>query len=189
VSLRVLFVCTGNICRSPMAQRLFTERVPAQLAVASSAGTRALVGYPIDGPSALALKELGVDPSDHRAQRVTSAMTDAADLILTADTEHRATLVQEQPLLFRRTFTLREFARLAAGLEPRRGEVDDLREHVHDVAGQRGWVEPGGPGADDIADPFGGTLDDARRCAATITAALDAVVASLRLIGDREPPI
>jgi protein-tyrosine phosphatase len=183
VTLNVLFVCTGNVCRSPVAQRLFEARVSPALAVASSAGTQALTGHPIDGPSALALRELGVDPSGHQARQVTPTLTAAADLILTATTDHRSMLVQAEPLLFRRVFTLREFARLAAetkALETA-NSTTALTDRVHEIAGLRGWVEPAEVGADNIGDPFGGGLEDARRCAAIIAECVGAASGALGL--------
>jgi protein-tyrosine phosphatase len=56
--LHILFVCTGNICRSPSAERLAT----AAGASASSAGTRAVIGHPMHPESARVLRDLGGDP-------------------------------------------------------------------------------------------------------------------------------
>ncbi len=118
MSFRVLFVCTGNVCRSPAAELLFARAAVGYDIASASAGTNGLTGHGVDDPTAYALKEIGVDPSRHVAQRLTPALMNAADLILTATTEHRSVVVQQMPLGFRRTFTLREFARLGAELDP-----------------------------------------------------------------------
>jgi protein-tyrosine phosphatase len=148
----------------------------------SSAGTGGLSGHDMDGPSAYAVRELGIDTSSHVARRLTLDMIRAADLILTADSGHRSIIVQQEPLVFRRTFTIREFARLGAGLGPLGDEPTPqrLRARVAEVAGQRGLVEPG---ADDIGDPLGGNLDVARAAVATIATAVDGALAALGLVG------
>lgn len=182
----VLFVCTGNICRSPMAERLFIARLPSlpnELAVvATSAGTRAVVGHGIDTPSLIALRELGGDSSEHAARTFTGALAGAADLVLTAESGHRTQVVQAVPLAFRKTFTMREFARLGAGLgalaEP---SEDALRTRVAEVAGRRGWADTAAPGADEIGDPFGAALAVARTCAAALADAVDGVLTALGL--------
>lgn len=178
----VLFVCTGNICRSPAAELLFRARVAGLPIVTASAGTHGLSGHDMDAPSAFAVRELGLDPSPHAARRLTSPMATAADLLLTADSGQRGIVLQSEPLLFRRTFTMREFARLGAGLPPL-PEVDEhaLRERVAAVAARRGIADPGAPGTDEIGDPLGGGIDTARATVAQIAHTVDAIVRALGL--------
>jgi protein-tyrosine phosphatase len=189
VAFRVLFVCTGNICRSPMAERLLLSRLGSQDAVlVESAGTAALVGWPMDAPSATALRELGGDPSGHAGQRLSAEQVRAADLVLTAETAHRSAVLALEPMAFRRTFTMREFARLGAGLAPLATPPgpEVLRARVAAVADQRGQAEPAEPGADDVGDPFGAAIETARGCAAQIAQAVDGVLAALGLRGADE---
>ena len=185
MSFSVLFVCTGNICRSPLAERLLRSRLDESLPITvASAGTMGLVGYGIDAPSALALRELGVDPDGHEARRVDGALVGAADLVLTAESAHRSTVVQSDPLSFRRVFTMREFARLGAAL-PKLDEPvteDDLRGRVLLVADQRGQLDPPAPGEDEIGDPFGGSPAVARATAAEISATVDGIRRALGLL-------
>src|SRR4051812_14826139 len=95
VPFSVLFVCTGNICRSPIAERLFLSRVRGGAPiVASSAGTRALVGEPMDAPSAEALRGLGGNPVGHVGRRLRAGEAAAADLILVAEANHRSAVMQ-----------------------------------------------------------------------------------------------
>ena len=185
MTLSVLFVCTGNICRSPLGERLLRSRLAASAPVrVSSAGTAAMVGMGIDGPSALALRELGVDDDGHVAQQLTAAQIDGADLILTAQTAHRSAIVRADPFTFRRTFTMREFGRLGAALEPLDGDptVEQLRARVVQVADQRGSVEAPAPGADEISDPFGARTDVARQTAEDISTAVNAIISALGLV-------
>lgn len=171
---------------------LFAHAVRGADVVAYSAGTSALVGRGVDGATGQALTELGIDPGPHVAQRLTPGLVADADLVLTADAEHRAIIVRQTPEAFRRTFTLREFGRLgltlppldavqAAGTPP----VDQLRARVLAVAEQRGWVDPPEPGEDDIADPFRAGIEVARTCVAEIVEAVDAAARVLGLIGRR----
>jgi protein-tyrosine phosphatase len=185
MAFSVLFVCTGNICRSPLGERLLKARISDGSVLVASAGTAALVGRGIDGPSALVLRELGGDPEGHSAQRITRALVAGSDLILTAETAHRSAILKVEPTLFRRTFTMREFARLGASLKDTKAVADHtaLRSRVAEVAGMRGRVDPGVPGADEIGDPYGANLDVARRVAGQISDAVDAALVVLGING------
>ena len=187
----MLFVCTGNICRSPLGERLLASRLNASAPIrVYSAGTHAVVGMGIDGPSALALQELGINAGGHVAQQLTAELVDGADLILTAESAHRSAIVQVHPLNFRNTFTMREFGRLGASLGPLDGPptVERLRSRVAEVAGQRGLVEAPAAGADEVGDPFGAALEVARQTATKISVAVDAIVSALGLLPRNSPP-
>lgn len=90
---RVLLVCTGNICRSPLAEALLsaalTERGVTEVMV-SSAGTGAWDGAPASEGAYLVGLERGLDLSSHRARLLTRELVDQADLILTMARHHRA---------------------------------------------------------------------------------------------------
>lgn len=187
----MLVVCTGNICRSPLGERLLASRLDASAPIrVYSSGTHAMVGLGIDGPSALALRELGVDSDGHVAQQLSTAHIDGADLILTAESAHRSAIVQAYPLTFRKTFTMREFGRLGAALPPLGGEptAERLRSRVVEVADQRGLIEAPAPGDDEVGDPFGAPLELARLTATDISLAVDAIVSALGLLPRNSPP-
>ena len=98
MSFDVLFVCTGNVCRSPMAELLFRGWTdPAADVTVSSAGVQALVGHGIDASSASALGQLGIDPTRHRARQFESWMAADADLILTATRDQRDLVMTAVP--------------------------------------------------------------------------------------------
>lgn len=84
--LRVLFVCTGNICRSPFAEayaRSFRLDIEA-----ASAGTFAFPNRPATTEAIAAGRDFGVDLSDHRSQQLTAPMIEQADLVFAAAGEH-----------------------------------------------------------------------------------------------------
>lgn len=176
----MLFVCTGNVCRSPAAERLLRYRVPAGVEV-RSAGLRALVGEPIDPPTARALAERGIDPGGHVATWYEDAMGQTADLVLTAAEVHRDAVLRGTPRLLRRAFTIKEFARLGPGVDATTStkSADSLADRVARVAAQRGTTGPIEPGADDVPDPYGRGGRAARAAVAEIADAIDGVVAAL----------
>ena len=117
--LTLLIVCTGNVCRSPAVERLFRSAFTDGAGIAvHSAGTAALVGEPIQGPMVQLLEEVGVAADGFSARAVTEPMVAGADLVLTATRRHRADVVEHVPSAVRRTFTVRELARLAAAVDP-----------------------------------------------------------------------
>jgi protein-tyrosine phosphatase len=116
-ALHVLFVCTGNVCRSPTAERLATKYVEQQGFQgfhASSAGTRAMIGYPMQPVAAEVLRTLGGDPADFVARQITPKIAAGADLVLTMTRSHRDHVLELVPHKLRRVYTVAEAGRLVS---------------------------------------------------------------------------
>ncbi len=164
MSFRVLHVCTGNICRSPMAEHLMRaglqERLgpDAEVFVVESAGTWGHTGSPMEPFAHSTLAVRGVDGTSFRARELLAEHVAGADLVLGATREHRAACVVLQPRAAVRTFTLREFARLTAGITATDLPTGDpearARELVRLAVGRRGAVPVVVPSDDDLADPY-----------------------------------
>jgi protein-tyrosine phosphatase len=178
-TFRVLFVCTGNICRSPMGQAMLTSRLRASLGAAAdelvevtSAGTYGLVGHPIERDALVVLDELGVVPDEFAARELAKDILEGSDLVLTATREHRAAAVSMLPRASRRTFTIREFARLVSAVDVSGLGGDDAAGRaaalVDAAAAQRGYVRPASPADDDVADPYRRPVDAFRVAARQI---------------------
>lgn len=148
----VLYVCTGNVCRSPMAELLMRAwGDPRSDLVVGSAGLHALVGRPVDEGSATVLAELGVNPTRHRARQFEPWMAEEADLVLTAERAHREQIMTQVPSAFRRTFTMKELARIL----PRIEIGPDRAATVASAAAHRALApRPDEPEDDDVADPY-----------------------------------
>lgn len=165
-SLTILTVCTGNICRSPLAELLLRARLEPLGVRVHSAGTHALVGHGMpDFALELALKA-GVDPqiaAAHQARYLVEPLLGDSDLILTMAREHRSHVVKMMPNRVRRTFTIREFARLAStlGTDEARAAADAGGDSSRDrfaavlraVVDQRG-LTPSTADDDDVIDPY-----------------------------------
>ena len=95
----ILIVCIGNICRSPIAQALFAERLANRSVVVHSAGLGALVNAPADPISQELLLAHNIDISSHRARQITSEIAYASDLILTMSTEQQQQVESKFPSL------------------------------------------------------------------------------------------
>lgn len=97
---RLLIVCTGNICRSPVAAALLRERLPQ---IVESAGLGALVGQGVDPSAAALAKQSGLDLSQHQARQVTQEMIRQADLILVMSARQRSAIAQLAPAVSGKT--------------------------------------------------------------------------------------
>lgn len=119
--VRVLTVCTGNICRSPYAAALLRDGLqwarPGAFEV-SSAGTHAVVGRAMDPESHRLLEAHRVDDSAFRARMLTARVLREQDLVLVMTGQHRAHVLDEEPAAHRRTVGLVDLARTL-------GEVGD----------------------------------------------------------------
>ena len=103
---RILTLCIGNICRSPLAEVLLAREFPQR--TVWSAGLGALVGEPADPTSIALAAEQGLDLQRHRAQQVTSQMCQRADVILVMEQHHRAELERRYPVVRGKVFCLGE---------------------------------------------------------------------------------
>lgn len=156
--LDVLVVCTGNVCRSPLVERMmqsgFDAIVPGAIRV-HSAGTQALVGSPTTQEIAGLAEQMGIDMGDFRAQQLQMTQVQDADLVLALDRGHRATVVELVPQALRKTFTLRELARILPQVPVERGAWPQERWRSAVVwAARRRRAVAGEPDADDVVDPY-----------------------------------
>lgn len=154
----VLVVCTGNVCRSPLVERLLRPALgPAGIRV-GSAGTGALVGAAMDPRAAARLRAHGGDPAGFVARQLTPALVDEADLVLTATRAHRAAVVAMRPSALRHTFALLDFADLVADLpadRPAGLAQSSVRKVVVVAARRRAVVPPRPAHLADVVDPYG----------------------------------
>jgi RpiB/LacA/LacB family sugar-phosphate isomerase len=119
----ILFICTGNVCRSPMAEALFRRAVSGRGEFrVLSAGLGAVNGHPPTPHSVRAMGELGVDISAQRSRMLTAELVQSADLILGMTHSHVDTVALLYPPAAEKTFLLREFDET---LEPYEKDISD----------------------------------------------------------------
>jgi len=177
----ILAVCTGNVCRSPAVERLLATKLGPTVTV-SSAGTHALVGHPISEPMAALLHDRGVETNRFEARRLSEQMLKEADLILSMTRAQRGLVVELWPAAVRRTFTLREFARLLDRVDVSvlraSSPADRLQAAIPLVAAERGRVHTS-PDDDDVIDPFRLSNEVYAQSLAQITSAVDVIIDNL----------
>ncbi len=148
--MKIMFVCTGNTCRSPMAEGLFIEIIRSkgmrsENFTVVSAGLMTIDGLKASEYSVKVLLDKGIDISGHLSKRLTVDMVKEADLILTMTLAHKTAVIQMSELANKKTFTLKEYA---------------YCEDNHS----------------DIGDPFGMDIDAYKECAEEILTALETTV-------------
>lgn len=153
----VLFVCTGNTCRSFMAEYLLRRHAQERgldIEVAS-AGLAAFPGDTATENALRALEEVGIDGSQHRSRKAELYLLEQYDLILAMTSGHKKQLLSMAPELSDRIFLLKEFAETADGQK----DPDDSVEKDYE-----------------ISDPFGLSLDVYRQSRAEIDLAVQVIV-------------
>lgn len=187
----VLVVCTGNLCRSPLIQLALQRELDARRPdgapgiTVTSAGTGALAGRPMDERAAAQATARGLDPGTFLARQLTPAMVAEADLVLAATRRHRGEVATLHPRALRYVFALRDFADLAAALDP--GSLDPappqsqarLASVVRAVAGRRGLQPSLDAAQADVVDPFRREDELFLQMAEEVTRALPPVVFAL----------
>ncbi|MCF6459901.1 low molecular weight protein arginine phosphatase [Clostridium sp. Cult3] len=110
--MNILFVCTGNTCRSPMAQGLLEDmaRKKDLDIVVRSAGVFALDGQSVSREAVQVLREEGINISHHRANMIHRDLVEESDLILTMSKSHKEALLSKYDFIEGKVFTLKEYA-------------------------------------------------------------------------------
>ena len=147
----ILFVCTGNLCRSPMARVLFEDIVSKDPMLSStsievdSAGTD--VAFDSATPQAIAvMRECGLDLTCHQPKQVDTGLIERADLILVMESWQKLRIAYYSPAAESRAFTLTEYV------------------------GEDG----------NVSDPYGGDIDTYRDCAARLQRLLTRLAETLK---------
>jgi protein-tyrosine phosphatase len=154
----ILFVCTGNICRSPYAERRLRQLLPDSGIPIASAGTGAVVASVIEQATSEQLRRLGADVTGVAARDVTPTLLDGAELVLTMTRAHRADVARLRPAAMRRIFALGDFAdlcRASAAWRPIAPSRPWLPQVVAEAAAARGTVAPRDASEVDVVDPYG----------------------------------
>jgi len=167
---RIVVVCSGNTCRSAMAEAMLRRALADEFGgradgvAVESAGISAREGDPASENARAVMMERGLDISSHRARLLTEDVIEGADLMLVMTSAHRRAVLSRHPSMEGKVFTLNEFAGLAPELGP------------------------------DTHDPFGGPVEVYRATADNIKRGIDGAIRRIRGMstknrtGPEEPP-
>lgn len=131
----ILFLCTGNSCRSPIAEGLLRSTVSDRDVKVSSAGTHAFEGAPASENSIKAMELYDLDISSHEARQLTEEILREVDLVFAMASDHIEYVKKVFPKYFDKTYLLRRFGR----------ENDHLMN-------------------EDVEDPIGGSIEQYLEC-------------------------
>ncbi len=188
-AFRVLFVCTANHCRSPIAEQLLDFATGQRFAehggwVVESAGTDIPGPWPLHPSATTVLAERIPAVAEHYSRQLKPAMIQQADLVLTATRKHRGVVVSTVPAAVGRTFTILQFARLCdqvgsiAATEP----TDAARRLVIEAKLARSSLQPVPGEDDDLPDPMGHGIAEFEVCADRLQDAIDRILRPLGAI-------
>jgi sulfate adenylyltransferase/protein-tyrosine phosphatase len=172
--LRVLFVCTANISRSPYAERRAAQLAGGEHADTlhlSSAGVPGFPGNDMDPAMARVLEDRGADARGHLSRSVTAGILEVADVVVTVEFAHRLRITQQWPEHAAKVFGLRQLADSLRRVEEPRGGLAALDAALA-VAGPDSLTW-------DVADPYQRGAAAAHRCADEIDEALAVIVPGL----------
>ncbi|MGP9018531.1 arsenate reductase/protein-tyrosine-phosphatase family protein [Streptomyces sp. BR1] len=191
-TFRILHVSTGNVCRSPITERLTRHALCDRLGdpytgglIVESAGTWGHEGAPMEANAAAVLADFGADASGFTGRELLDEHVITADLVLTATRDHRAQVISMGHSAGLRTFTLKEFTRLVRAIDPAtlpdpdEGMVERARALVRAAAALRGWLLAPSAEADEVNDPYGAPITFFRSIGDEINTALEPVVTAL----------